>query len=502
MNTSIGKRGYTLLKEELSSSQIYNIRQELTVKPFISGDYGPAPCPFPVYCESTRKLYLPRYFGLKKFGKPSSNKIEEGEKVTMEFPLSLKPKQIPIVEAYLKAAEEIGGGIISVPCGYGKTVIGLYLASKLGVKTLVVVHKEFLVNQWKERIKQFLPYARVGKIQGSKLFVDGYDIVIGMLQSISMKEYPESVFKDFGFVIYDECHHLGAETFSRALLKTGCKYTLGLSATPNRADGLSKVFQWHLGDIVYKINKRDDNNVNVKLIKYVPPQGGAAGVALDEDDLEEMNQSYDDGIVEGYNNVVLNYNKKPNMSRMINNICSFYPRTLKIIEETVKCLKEGRKILILSDRREHLSVIKAELDKTSYTSGFYLGGMKEKDLEETEGKQVILGTFMMASEGFDCRYPLDTIVLSSPKSNIEQAVGRILRQEAKDRVFVPLVIDILDEFSTFSGQCFKRAKFYKKNNYNIEVYDMNDKKIDNPYAKTKKKQKPQEPDSDFLPDSE
>ena len=100
-----------------------------------------------------------------------------------------------------------------VPCGYGKTVIGLYLASKLGVKTLVVVHKEFLVNQWKERIKQFLPYARIGKIQGSKIFVEGYDIVIGMLQSISMKEYPESTFKDFGFVIYDECHHLGAETF-------------------------------------------------------------------------------------------------------------------------------------------------------------------------------------------------------------------------------------------------------------------------------------------------
>ena len=84
--------------------------------------------------------------------------------------------------------------------------------------------------------------------------------------------------------------------------------------TPNRADGLSKVFQWHR-DIVYKINKRDDNNVNVKLIKYVPPQGGAAGVALDEDDLEEMNQTYDDGVVEGYNNVVLNYSKKPNMSQ-------------------------------------------------------------------------------------------------------------------------------------------------------------------------------------------
>jgi len=511
MNTSIGKRGYTILKEDLTPSQIYSIRQELTVKPFVNGDYGATSTPFPLYCESTKKLYLPRYFGLKKFGIPKSNKIEEGEKVTMEFPLKLKPKQEPIVDAYLKSAEEVGGGIISVPCGYGKTVIGLYLASKLGVKTLVVVHKEFLVNQWKERIKQFLPYARIGKIQGSKIFVEGYDIVIGMLQSISMKEYSEDVFKDFGFVIYDECHHLGAETFSRALLKTGCKYTLGLSATPNRLDGLSKVFQWHLGDIVFKINKRDDNNVLVKLIKYTPPisSNSAATPALHEEDLEDfenINDELNEGVLEGYNNVVLNYSKKPNMSRMINNICAFYPRTLKIIKEVVECLKDGRKILILSDRREHLSVIKADLDKTEFTSGFYLGGMKEKDLEETEEKQVILGTFMMASEGFDCKYPLDTIVLASPKSNIEQAVGRILRQEEKDRVFVPLVIDILDEFSTFSGQCFKRVKFYKKNNYKIEVYDMNGNEVPNSYVKTKKtaaaKKKEAEVDSDFLQDSE
>ena len=503
MNTSIGNRGYTLLKEELSSSQIYQIRQELTVKPFVSSDYGAQPVPFPVYCESTRKLYLPRYFGLKKFGNPSTNKIQDGEKVTMEFPLNLKPKQVPIADAFLKAAHEKGGGIISVPCGYGKTVLGLYLASKLGVKTLVVVHKEFLVNQWKERIKQFLPYARIGRIQGTKIFVDGYDIVIGMLQSISMKEYPESVFKDFGFVIYDECHHLGAETFSRALLKTGCKYTLGLSATPNRADGLSKVFQWHLGDIVYKINKRDDHNVDVRLIKYIPPNNTSSTPALDEDDLEEQS-SFNNDEVEGYNNIVLNYNKKPNMAQMINNICNFYPRTKKIIEETIPCLNQGRKILILSDRREHLKVIKAELDKTEFTSGFYLGGMKEKDLEETEEKQVILGTFMMASEGFDCRYPLDTIILSSPKSNIEQAVGRILRQEEKDRKFVPLVIDILDEFSTFSGQCFKRVKFYNKNKYKIKMFNMQGEEIPNPYSKSKSKKKKvtQDPDSDFLPDSD
>ena len=301
MNTSLSKRGYSILKDELSSSELFSIRKDLTVKPFVNASYGTVPVPFPVYCESKRKLYLPRYYGQQKYGFAKHNNITPGEKVTLDFPLSLKPKQEPIAKAFLEAAEKDGGGIISVPCGYGKTVIGLYLASKLGVKTLVVVHKEFLVNQWKERIQQFLPYARIGKIQGPKIFVEGFDIVIGMLQSISMREYPEEVFSSFGFVIYDECHHLGAETFSRALLKTGCQYTLGLSATPQRVDGLTKVFQWHLGDIVYKINKRDEEEVDVHCIKYGPPG-----------DNDEPNPAY--------NKVVLNYNKKPNGAQMINNI--------------------------------------------------------------------------------------------------------------------------------------------------------------------------------------
>ena len=124
------------------------------------------------------------------------------------------------------------------------------------------------LDQWKERIKEFLPDAKIGRLQSSIIHIEGYDIVIGMLQSISMIEYNETIFQDFGLVIYDECHHLGAETFSRALLKTGTKYTLGLSATPKRLDGLSKVFEWYLGDIVYNIKKRDEDNVNVKMIIY------------------------------------------------------------------------------------------------------------------------------------------------------------------------------------------------------------------------------------------
>jgi superfamily II DNA or RNA helicase len=120
------------------------------------------------------------------------------------------------------------------------------------VKTLVIVHKEFLLNQWIERIHQFLPTARVGKIQGSTVDVDNKDIVIGMLQSLSMKDYPADTFTSFGLMVIDEVHHISSEVFSCALFKVVTKYTMGLSATMNRKDGTTKVFKMFLGDVVYK----------------------------------------------------------------------------------------------------------------------------------------------------------------------------------------------------------------------------------------------------------
>ena len=472
-NTNLGSRGYSIIKEEYSSNFLNEIRRDLTVKPFINSGYGNEAPPFPVYCESKRKLYMPRFYGIKKFNIPKTNKIDNAEQIDIDFPLNLKPKQEPIVEAYMNAIKSNGGGgIISVPCGYGKTVIALYIAHALKLKTLVVVHKEFLLNQWKERIEQFLPTAKVGRIQSNIIKTEGNDIVIGMLQSISMKEYPDETFKGFGLVIYDECHHLGAEVFSKALLKTNFKYTLGLSATPKRADGLSKVFEWYLGPIVFNIKKRDAEDVNVKIINYVCNE-------------------------EVYCKEILNFKNKPNSPNMINNICEYMPRTNMIVNEIIICCKEGRKILVLSDRRDHLKQIKELLDtQDKYTSGFYLGGMKAKDLEKTEEKDVILGTFTMASEGFDCRYPLNTIFLTSPKSNIEQAVGRILRQEVSKRTHVPLIIDISDNFSLFSKQGLKREKFYKKNKYNITKYEFSNNTIKQ-IEEIKEKNTPL-PDFDFL----
>lgn len=445
MQTFISKRGYSLIKDELNSSELLSLRKELTVKPFINKDYPGDSNPFPVYLESHKKIYLPRYYGIEKYGLAQKNNIKNGDEINVKFTKDLREIQKNIVDTYLECANNIGGGIISVPCGYGKTVISLYILSKLKVKTLIIVHKEFLLNQWKERIEQFLDGHKVGRIQGNVFDIKNKNIVLGMLQSISMKEYPEDAFDSFGLVIFDECHHLGAEVFSRALFKTSFKYTLGLSATPKRTDGLQKVFEWYLGKIVFQIKKRNQETVNIKLFKY-----------YDED--------------ESYSKVELNFQGKPNTSKMMNNICNYTPRNELIVTEIKKTIDNNRKVLILSNRKSQLESI-FDMIGDYCDKGYYLGGMKEKELKKSEEKQLLLATFSMAEEGLDCK-DLDTVFLVSPKSNIEQAVGRILRKEVDKREKIPLVIDFIDCFSTFERQGEKRIKFYKKSKYTIETIDL------------------------------
>jgi predicted helicase len=132
----------------------------------------------------------------------------------------------------------------------------------------------------------------------------------------------------------------------------------------------------------------------------------------------------------------------------------------------------GRKVIILSDRRNHLDVMLAWLLKHEIPSGLYVGGMKPFDLHESQEKDVILGTFSMAAEGMDIP-KLNTIILASPKSDVVQAVGRIMREKANVRKFHPLIIDINDthpNFQTFKRQSQKRITFYKKQKYKIMLH--------------------------------
>ena len=167
------------------------------------------------------------------------------------------------------------------------------------------------------------------------------------------------------------------------------------------------------------------------------------------------------------------FNNKPNMARMINNICSFDNRSDYIVNiiKRIKNEENNRNILLLSDRREHLKDLKNKIDNLEISnskSGYYVGGMKDNELKYTEDNcDIILATFSMAAEGLDLP-KLDSVILCSPKSSIEQSVGRILRKKMEDRIYIPLIIDIIDYFSMFINQSKKRIKYYKKCNYDIK----------------------------------
>lgn len=439
MKTKLTKSGYTILKSEYTPKKIKEIKDELFVKPYTFNKNANKESGFQVYMESPKKLYLPRFYGLKNFGVPETDKIEDGEDINVKFNGDLRSEQKPIEEIYIKNAHERGGGIISIRCGGGKTVLALHIFSVLKKKAIVVVHKDFLMTQWRDRILEFLPEAKIGKIQQDTVDIDGKDIVLAMVQSLSMKEYEEGTFDSFGLAIFDECHHLGAEVFSKCMAKVASKYMLGLSATPKRKDGLSKVFEWYIGDIVYLQQKKNEDYAEVQLIDC---------------DFED----------EKYNKEELNFRKEPCMPKMINNICDYLPRTELIIELTLKYRKEGRNVLILTDRRNHLELIYKMLDGES--RGFYVGGMKPDQLRDSQEKDIILATFSMAAEGMDIP-KLDTVILGSPKSDVEQSVGRVFRKKACDREFHPLIIDLQDNFSMFQNQCNKRLALYKKMNFTI-----------------------------------
>jgi superfamily II DNA or RNA helicase len=441
LNTYLGNKGYTILKSELSIKHQLALKEMLMVKPYVPGSPVQVQKSFPAYRESDKKIYVPRYFGQDLFGPAKTIKITEGDDIHLEFQGTLREYQQPVIEKYLDHVSKGGGGLLELFCGWGKTDSTLYTIGRLKKKTLIIVHKEFLMNQWIERINKYYPTARIGKIQGQVIDIDNKDIVLAMLQSLSMKDYPSTLFDSFGFTIIDEVHHISSEVFSCALFKLVTKYMLGLSATMNRKDGTTKVFKMFLGQVVYKQERSKDENVIVRGITF---------------------QSKD----EEFNELELDFRGQTAASKMLSKICNYNYRSEFILKVLRDMIAENPKqqIMMIASYKNILSyMFDAIRHHNICTVGYYVGGMKESALKESESKQVVLATYSMAAEGLDIK-TLTTLFMITPMTNIEQSVGRILRQKHE---FAPIVVDIIDTHDNFQRQWSKRKSFFKKQNYKI-----------------------------------
>jgi len=324
------------------------------------------------------------------------------------------------------------------------TVMALKIISNIKKKTLIIVHKEFLMNQWIERIAEFLPGAMVGKIQGQVFDIEGKDIVIGMVQTLYDKEFDGDAFSKFGLTIIDEVHRIGSEQFSRTLFKTITPYMLGISATVERKDKLTKVLYMFIGDKIYSEERKSDDLVSVRAIHYVA------------NDTE-------------FNEVERDFRGNPKYSTMISKLCSYGPRSDFIIKVVGDLLKEDceKQIMILCHNRSLLTYLYEGISHRDLASvGYYVGGMKQTNLQETEEKQIVLATYAMAAEALDIK-TLSTLIMVTPKTDIIQSVGRILRVKHEN----PIVVDIVDKHEIFQNQWAQRRRFYKKCNYRIRQID-------------------------------
>lgn len=312
------------------------------------------------------------------------------------------------------------------------TVVSLKLIASSKKKTLVIVNKIELLNQWKKEIEKWLPDVKIGIIQGSKFDYEDCDIVLGMLQTITIKENLKAI--DFGWVnlcIIDETHNIGSEIFSNIMFKIRPQYIFGLTATLDRKDKLEKIIKWYMGDVLYDgTNKNLKQSTEVYILKY-------EGVSSIEKTLRDGTAA----VASMLTNISLDKQRNDYIINILNQLVNN---------------DDNRNILVISDRIAQLKYINKNIGNEK--SGLFIGSMKSVDLDKSKEKRIVLGTYALVNEGFNLP-KLNCLLFATPRSSIVQAIGRIYR---KTHDITPIIIDVFDNFSIFKGQHYRRRKIYQQ----------------------------------------
>jgi len=370
-----------------------------------------------------------------------------------------------------------GGAIMSVPCGFGKTCCALKMAFDLGVRTAIVCHTTDLMLQWAERIDDFFKGARIGIVQQSKCEIEDKDFVICSLKTLALKDFPKNTFRSIGLAVWDEVHLMATNLFSNGFPKLTTRFSIGLSATPFRKDKCEIIFQHFIGPISVYLKRPKNERTEVNCLHYTNDK------------------------------VVIKYNKwgKINYTSTTVLLCANEKRNEMIKGILIDLANDGRTILVLSEYIKHLKTLHSKLTQFlnehpefNFTVGLYIGAMNNDERKVSQECDIILGTYKLASVGMDIP-ALNTLVLASPRKEIEQSVGRILR---KEQGFHPLIIDVIDDCSLFKSQSRIRKNFYREYGYTIMLIklDVNGKEISRRKGakNTKRKAKRGEVDVDKL----
>lgn len=451
------------------------------------------------YVESPESPYygFPSIYGISQFGFPLLDKRSRGESIPASHLTSTvglwdgvnkgHVNQIAAVDAIVNHCQsQHFGGILEAPTSSGKTTMGWMTLKRLAKKTIWLVPSEACLDQTLSRLRAYAPQLRLGKIQGPEFDVEDKDVVLAMVQSMSMHDYGVEKYqylnKTFGLLILDELHRMASKVFSRAILHLNAiKWKLGVTATLARKDGMEKCFEWLIGPVIHSI---PPTNVASEYTDVFPTilRGGQEKVIMTKV-AGEMTCCW---------------------SAMINALCEDQKRNEAIVHLLASQLSQGRKILLFSSRVAHCELLEKMIRSTVVTKTdsrilkelnqvpnslipdlnqlvyeytheeevlgetknilIYKAGLspeKRKHIDQNE-HDLLIATYNIASTGLDLNY-LDSLILACPTRQIMQAVGRLrYRLNQEDLRF--RVFDLIDPFSIFQAQYYARRRVYKEKN--------------------------------------
>ncbi len=330
-----------------------------------------------------------------------------GHPLDVSFAGSLRLDQ----EAAIAGMLPYDAGVLCAPTAFGKTVTAAAMIARRGVNTLVLVHRTELLKQWQERLQAFLGVGKgvVGTIGGGKAKPTG-KIDIAVMQSLSRQGEVNPLVEGYGQVIVDECHHVGAVSFDAILKRTKAKFVLGLTATPIRRDGQQPIIFMQCGPIRYAAAKPTGAPHDLEVV----PRLRQAQIDLPGD---------------------------AGIQDVFRHLATDQARTSAIAAEVRDAVEQGRKVLVLTERTEHLDAIKADLDGLEPPPFVLHGRMSRKqrtalvadlDALPPAAPRALVATGKLVGEGFD-HPPLDTLVLAMPvswKGTLQQYAGRLHREHA------------------------------------------------------------------------
>ena len=460
VSKKITRFGYIIEKNALDQGTLNTIRNGLTVKPQKFGAFAAfgksKDTSFPLYIEDDKYIGIPKYYGTELLGKPDLNRLEVYAYPThdMNYIGTLRPHQTTIVNKILCGLDKHRGGLLIAGCGSGKTNMAIYIACHYQLKTLFITHKTFIKNQIINRIISTTNIKKVGIIQRKRVEID-HPFVVGMVQSLCKINYDDTLFRDFGMIIIDEVHHMGARNFSKVYQKMSAKYMLGISAERTRPDGLYKIINWYMGPILHAEEQKPNDMVVVKTYHYLSQNTARTKLIINK------------------------YTKEPDRSTMITNLIYIKKRNRFILRLILELFDQGKNILCLSGRLKQINLLYQLLHDNEYYKrhvGKYIGEMTEANLAKSATKQIILGTYNMAQEGLDIEN-LNVVIMCTPRSAIKQSIGRILRKEIYEEH--PIVIDIVDDSNAiFRRQYQIRTRYYRQQNYNIQDFKVSDYEVE------------------------